>query len=163
MPCSRGSVWPIGPAGPIPHACGVKAELFGRGGRSAFAPLQKRLTVSYIETKFLYNEPQPDAKFMSDASRDTEIAPSSKRPSLLEILGMREYTRFYIDGQWVDPEVSNPLEVINPADESVAGRISLGSAADVDKAVKAARKAFAAWSQTTPEEQIGRASCRERV
>ena len=67
---------------------------------------------------------------------------------------MREYTRFYIDGQWVDPEVSNPLEVINPADESVAGRISLGSAADVDKAVKAARKAFAAWSQTTPEERI---------
>ncbi len=67
---------------------------------------------------------------------------------------MREYTKFYIDGQWVDPVEPKLLDVINPATEDVAGHISLGSAADVDKAVKAARKAFAAWSQSSREERI---------
>ena len=51
---------------------------------------------------------------------------------------MREYLKFYIDGQWVDPVSPKTLDVINPATEQVAGKISLGSAADVDKAVKAA-------------------------
>ena len=67
---------------------------------------------------------------------------------------MREYLQFYIDGQWVDPVEPKTLDVINPATEKVAGKISLGSAADVDKAVKAARKAFATWSQTTREERM---------
>ncbi len=67
---------------------------------------------------------------------------------------MREYMKFYIDGQWVDPVTPKSLDVINPADESVAGHISIGAAADVDKAAKAARKAFAAWSSTTREERI---------
>ena len=63
---------------------------------------------------------------------------------------MREYMKFYIDGQWVDPVTPKTLDVINPATEEVAGHISAGSAADVDKAVKAARKAFETYSQTTP-------------
>ena len=67
---------------------------------------------------------------------------------------MREYLKFYIDGQWVDPVESKTLDVINPATEKVAGKISLGGAADVDKAVKAARKAFATWSQTSREERL---------
>jgi aldehyde dehydrogenase (NAD+) len=67
---------------------------------------------------------------------------------------MREMLKFYIDGQWVDPAVANPLDVINPATEEVCGHISLGSAADVDKAVAAARRALPAWSQTTREERI---------
>ena len=61
---------------------------------------------------------------------------------------MRDYLKFYIDGQWVDPAVPRTLDVINPATEAVAGRISLGSAADVDRAVKAARRAFESYSQT---------------
>ena len=56
---------------------------------------------------------------------------------------MRNYTKFYIDGQWVQPTGVTTLDVINPANESVAGRISMGSAADVDAAVKAARAALA--------------------
>ena len=44
---------------------------------------------------------------------------------------MREYLNFYIDGQWVAPAVPKTLDVINPATEAVAGRISMGSAADV--------------------------------
>ena len=67
---------------------------------------------------------------------------------------MREYLQFYIDGQWVDPVEPKTLDVINPATEKVAGKIALGGAADVDKAVKAARKAFATWSQTTREERL---------
>ena len=67
---------------------------------------------------------------------------------------MREMLQFYIDGQWVDPLTPNPLDVINPATEEVCGRISLGSAADVDKAVAAAKRAFPAYSRTTREERI---------
>ena len=67
---------------------------------------------------------------------------------------MRTYTRFYIDGQWVDPVTPRTAEVINPATEAVSGTISLGSAADVDKAVAAARKAFASWSQASVKERL---------
>ncbi len=67
---------------------------------------------------------------------------------------MREYLKFYIDGQWVDPLQPNAFDVENPATEQVAGKISLGSAADVDAAVGAARRAFASWSQTTREQRL---------
>ena len=67
---------------------------------------------------------------------------------------MREYMKFYIDGAWVDPVTPKSLDVINPATEAVAGHISAGSAADVDKAVKAARKAFETFSLTSREERI---------
>lgn len=67
---------------------------------------------------------------------------------------MRKYLKFYIDGQWVDPVEVKTLDVINPATEEVCGHISLGSAADVDKAVEAAKKAFESWSQTSREDRI---------
>ena len=67
---------------------------------------------------------------------------------------MRKYLKFYIDGQWVDPLQPNAFDVENPATEQVAGKISLGSAADVDAAVGAARRAFASWSQTTREQRL---------
>ncbi len=67
---------------------------------------------------------------------------------------MREYLKFYIDGQWVDPVSPKTAEVINPATEAVSGRISLGSPADVEKAVKAARRAFATWSETSVKERL---------
>ena len=67
---------------------------------------------------------------------------------------MRDYLKFYIDGAWVDPVSPKPLDVINPATEEVAGRINLGSAADVDKAVAAAKKAFASYSQFTREQRL---------
>ena len=67
---------------------------------------------------------------------------------------MREYLKFYIDGKWVDPVEPKTANVINPATEEVSGKISLGSAADIDKAVAAARKAFDSWSQTTREQRL---------
>ncbi len=67
---------------------------------------------------------------------------------------MREMLQFYIDGKWVDPITPNPLDVINPATEEVCGQISLGSAADVDIAVAAAKRAFETYSQTTRDERV---------
>ncbi len=73
---------------------------------------------------------------------------------------MRNYLKFYIDGTWVDPVTPKTIDVINPATEKPAGHISVGSAADVDRAVKAARAAFASYSQTSAAD---RASLLERI
>ena len=62
-------------------------------------------------------------------------------------------TDFYIDGAWVAPLAPRTLEVIDPSDESVAAIVSLGSAADVDRAVAAARRAFPAWAATSQAER----------
>ena len=67
---------------------------------------------------------------------------------------MRDYLKFYINGTWVDPVTPKTLDVINPATEGVAGRISMGSAADVDAAVRAARAAFPSFSQTSVAERM---------
>lgn len=62
--------------------------------------------------------------------------------------------QFYIDGQWVEPSSSARREVINPATEAPAGVIAMGAAADVDRAVAAAKAAFPAFSATTCEERL---------
>ncbi|GFE90181.1 aldehyde dehydrogenase family protein [Steroidobacter agaridevorans] len=67
---------------------------------------------------------------------------------------MREYLKFYIDGKWVDPVESKIANTVNPATEAVSGTIALGTAADVDRAVKAARQAFTTWSKTSREERL---------
>ncbi len=67
---------------------------------------------------------------------------------------MRDMLQFYIDGQWVDPVDPQPHEVINPATEAPCGRISMGSAADVDKAVAAAKRAAPDYAATTREERM---------
>ncbi|MDL9945667.1 aldehyde dehydrogenase family protein [Gordonia sp. ABSL11-1] len=67
---------------------------------------------------------------------------------------MREISKFYIDGQWVEPAELNLVDVINPATEKAAGHVALGTAADVDAAVDAARKAFTTWSQTSVDERV---------
>ena len=67
---------------------------------------------------------------------------------------MLERLQFYIDGCWVDPIEARALDVVNPATEQVYGRISLGSAADVNVAVAAAKRAFDSYSQTTREERM---------
>jgi aldehyde dehydrogenase (NAD+) len=67
---------------------------------------------------------------------------------------MLRKTDFFIDGKWTAPVTPKELEVINPADEQAFAVISLGSSADVDKAVAAARKAFDSWSRTSREERV---------
>ena len=67
---------------------------------------------------------------------------------------MPESREFYIDGQWVKPRTPHDFPVLNPATEETIDTISLGSAADVDDAVAAARRAFPAFSQTTRAERL---------
>src|SRR5580765_5257653 len=67
---------------------------------------------------------------------------------------MKDCRQFYIDGKWVAPTKIHDLPVLNPATEEPIATISLGSAADVDKAVTAARRAFASYSETSREERI---------
>jgi aldehyde dehydrogenase (NAD+) len=62
--------------------------------------------------------------------------------------------QFYIDGAWVDPAVKKSIPVVNPATEEAMYEIAVGSKADVDKAVAAARKAFETFSQTSREERV---------
>ena len=65
---------------------------------------------------------------------------------------MADHLNFYIDGAWVPPAKPATRDVINPATEKPIGRISMGSAEDVDRAVKAARKAFETYSRTKVSE-----------
>ena len=67
---------------------------------------------------------------------------------------MQRYEQFYINGQWVEPVERRTLEVINPATEKPIATIALGSAADVDKACRAARAAFPAFARTTRAERV---------
>ena len=67
---------------------------------------------------------------------------------------MSNALKFYIDGAWVDPAKPAKLDVINPATEEAFAQISIGSAADVDRAVAAARAAFPAFSQTSKAERL---------
>ena len=62
--------------------------------------------------------------------------------------------QFYIDGAWVDPAVKKSTPVVNPATEEAMYEVALGSKADVDKAVAAAKRAFVTFSQTSREERV---------
>ena len=62
--------------------------------------------------------------------------------------------KFYINGSWVDPIKKETIDIINPADESIAGKLSVGSAEDIDKAVKAARTAFSSFSESSKKERL---------
>jgi aldehyde dehydrogenase (NAD+) len=65
-----------------------------------------------------------------------------------------EKLKFYIDGAWVDPAAPSTLGIVNPATEETFARISLGSREDVNRAAKAARRAFAKYSEAGVEERL---------
>lgn len=69
-------------------------------------------------------------------------------------------TQLYIDGHWVSPQGGAPLPVINPATEQPFSQVANGSAADVDLAVAAARRAFPGWSTT---DVATRVACLEAI
>ncbi len=69
---------------------------------------------------------------------------------------MKDCRQFYIDGNWVRPAHDHDFAVINPATEEPIATISLGDAADVDKAVAAAKNAFDSYSETTVEQRRAR-------
>ncbi|MDQ2635031.1 MAG: aldehyde dehydrogenase family protein, partial [Pseudomonadota bacterium] len=67
---------------------------------------------------------------------------------------MSNHQKFYIDGKWVDPVEPALLDVIDPSTEEAYTQISVGSKADVDRAVAAAKAAFPAFSLTTKAERL---------
>ncbi|MFL2493733.1 MAG: aldehyde dehydrogenase family protein [Candidatus Thalassarchaeum sp.] len=67
---------------------------------------------------------------------------------------MHTREHLYIAGNWVEPTGEGTIEVINPANEHVIGSVPVGSAADVEAAVAAAKAAFPEWSKTSVEERI---------
>src|ERR1700730_14256353 len=67
---------------------------------------------------------------------------------------MRDYTRIYIDGAWVKPLDGKIIDIINSATERPAGQITLCTAADVDRAVEAARKASITFSRSSRQERL---------
>jgi aldehyde dehydrogenase (NAD+) len=67
---------------------------------------------------------------------------------------MKSYLRHYIDGAWVESEGGARHEVIDPSTEQPVSEITLGSQADVDKAVAAAKTAFRSYSRTSVEERV---------
>ena len=61
--------------------------------------------------------------------------------------------QLYIGGEWV-PAAGDTVDVIDSATEGVVGTVTLGTPEDVDRAVGAAREAFAVWSQSTVEQRM---------
>jgi aldehyde dehydrogenase (NAD+) len=66
---------------------------------------------------------------------------------------MKTYDKIYIGGEWTPPSGKGSFEVRNSSTEEIIGKIPAGDAADVDRAVKAARAAFDGWSRTPKEER----------
>jgi aldehyde dehydrogenase (NAD+) len=64
------------------------------------------------------------------------------------------FDQFYIDGKWLRPARPRWLDLVDPATEIPVGRLALGSAEDVDRAVFAARQAFPRYAATTPPERV---------
>ena len=67
---------------------------------------------------------------------DYAPAPESVRPQIREDYGL------FIDGRWTPPESGSYFETVNPANETVLARVAQAGQADVDRAVRAARKAY---------------------
>ena len=94
----------------------------------------------------------------SELCRNNNLGSLGVFPKHLEIgertSSMSHNEQFYINGDWVAPVVPKTLDVINPATEEPFTRISIGSAADVDKAVAAAKAAFETFSRTSHVERL---------
>ena len=67
---------------------------------------------------------------------------------------MLDKKNFYINGQWVEPNSKEEIQVINPATEENCAVISLGNKSDVDLAVTAAKQAFETWAFSSKKERL---------
>ncbi|NDB50093.1 MAG: aldehyde dehydrogenase family protein, partial [Actinobacteria bacterium] len=80
-----------------------------------------------------------------------EYAPA---PESRAIVKLKSEYGLFINGKWVSPQSKKKFASINPATEEVLAKVSQGSQADIDKAVKAARVAYnKVWSKTKPKER----------
>ena len=67
---------------------------------------------------------------------------------------MLDKRKFYINGEWVAPLVTRDLDVLNPATEKPIAVISMGTAQDIDRAVAAAKAAFASYGRTSVADRL---------
>ena len=67
---------------------------------------------------------------------------------------MKDKLKFYINGQWVESESNEKIEVINPANETIVGHVTAGTKEDIDSAVKAAANAFKTYQFSSKDERI---------
>ena len=67
---------------------------------------------------------------------------------------MNNDLNFYINGEWVKSESNELIDVINPANEEVLGRITAGTKEDINNAVKSALSAFSSFQYTSKVERI---------
>jgi aldehyde dehydrogenase (NAD+) len=68
---------------------------------------------------------------------------------------MMKFSELYLDGQWQRPAATRKIDVLSASTEEVIGSIPEGTPEDVNRAVKAAARAFETWSQTSREERAG--------
>ena len=61
--------------------------------------------------------------------------------------------RFFIGGEWVAPDGADRTAVVSPSTEEAVCEIALGNERDADRAIRAAREAFAGWSVTAPQQR----------
>lgn len=66
---------------------------------------------------------------------------------------MRNFTKQYINGEWVDSASGETIDVINPATEEVMGSVANGNEEDVNKAVEAADKVYLEFRHSSVEER----------
>ena len=67
---------------------------------------------------------------------------------------MLDKTKFYINGEWVNPSKKNDFDIINPSNEEVCAKITLGNSEDTNKAIQSAKKAFETWKETSKQERV---------
>ncbi|MBJ9751808.1 MULTISPECIES: aldehyde dehydrogenase family protein [Burkholderia] len=67
---------------------------------------------------------------------------------------MRTSQQSYIDGQWLDPADAKAIDVIDPSTARPYAQLRIGGAADVDRAVGAARRAFDTYSRWPVSERV---------
>jgi aldehyde dehydrogenase (NAD+) len=66
---------------------------------------------------------------------------------------MRNFTKQYINGEWIDSTSGETIEVVNPATEEVIGSIAKGNKEDVDKAVEAAENVYIDFRHSSVKER----------
>ena len=89
---------------------------------------------------------------MSEAAQ--AVHPTAKLSGLVSQF-IAQKRKLLIDGKWVDAASGKTFDVYNPATGDVIAHVAEGDKEDIDRAVKAARKAFASgpWSKMTPSQR----------
>src|ERR1700757_3607333 len=67
---------------------------------------------------------------------------------------MRYFNQIYVDGAFVTPHGKNTVDLINPTNSEVIGKVTMGDEIDTRLAIAAAKKAFPSFSQTSTAERM---------